>query len=126
MPNKKGSKTVRVVRWIARVSAVIVATLILLTLIGGEFTEGIEPFLHLPVRETIMMITFVAAWLGLLLGWKWEFYGGLLTVCGVTVFYLLDYLFSGAFLRGPFFLIFAFPGLLFLYCGLRTRTKAGG
>jgi hypothetical protein len=62
-------------------------------------------------------------WLGLLLGWKWELYGGLLTLCGVAAFYLLDYLFSGTLPRGPFFLIFASPSLLFLYCGLQTRKK---
>ena len=37
MPKKKSNKTVRVVRWIARVSSGIVATLILLTFAGGEF-----------------------------------------------------------------------------------------
>lgn len=125
MPKKKGNKTVRVVRWIARVSAVIVAALIILTFMGGEFTQGIEPFLHLSFRETLIVIAFLTAFLGLLLGWKWEIFGGLLTVCGVAAFYLLDYLFSGKAPQGPFFLIFALPGLLFLYCGLRTRMKAG-
>jgi hypothetical protein len=68
-----------------------------------------------------MMVAFAVAWLGLLLGWKWELAGGLLTVCGVAAFYLLDYLFSGTFPRGPFFLLLASPGLLFLYCGLQAR-----
>ena len=72
-----------------------------------------------------MMVAFVAVWLGLVLGWKWELFGGLLTICGVAAFYLLDYAFSGTFPRGPFFLLFASPGLLFLYCGLQTRKKPG-
>ncbi|HUV97958.1 MAG TPA: hypothetical protein VMW14_00465, partial [Candidatus Paceibacterota bacterium] len=120
---RDGSKTVRVVRWIARVSSGLAATLILLIFIGEGLTEGFEPLLHLSVRETVMMVAFVAVWLGLLLGWKWELYGGLLTACGTAAFYLLDYLFSGTFPRVPFFLIFASPSLLFLYCGLQTRKK---
>jgi len=125
MPKKKSNKTVRVVRWIARVSSGIVATLILLTFAGGEFTQGVEPFFHLSFRETLIVIAFVTACLGLLLGWKWEIFGGLLTVCGVAAFYLLNYLFLGTLPQGPFFLIFALPGFLFLYCGLQTRMKTG-
>ncbi|MGB2864680.1 MAG: hypothetical protein WBC05_15240 [Sedimentisphaerales bacterium] len=123
MEKRNGSKTVPVVRWIARVSSGFAAALILLIFIGEGLTEGFEPLLHLSVRETVMMVAFVAVWLGLLLGWKWELYGGLLTACGVAAFYLLDYLFSGTFPRVPFFLIFASPSLLFLYCGLQTRKK---
>ena len=121
MTEMSGGKAVRVVRWIARASAGLTAALILLIFIGDGLAEGFEPVLHLTGREGAMMVAFVAVWLGLLLGWKWEFYGGLLSVCGVVAFYLADYLFSGTFPGGPFILIFASPGLLFLYCGLRAR-----
>jgi len=120
-----GSKTLQVVRWIARISSGFAAALILIIFISEGLTEGFEPLLHMSIRETIMMIAFVAVWLGLLLGWKWELYGGLLTVCGVAAFYLADYMFTGTFPRVPYFLIFASPSLLFLYCGLQTRKKAG-
>ncbi len=123
MTNKNGSKAVRVLRRIARISSGVTAALILLIFIGEGLTERFGPVLNLSVRGTAMMIAFFTVWLGLLLGWKWELYGGLLTVCGVAAFYLLDYLFSGTLPRGPFFLIFASPGLLFLYCGLQTRKK---
>ena len=113
MENK--SKTVPIIRWIARISALLAATLILLIFVG----EGV-PVFRLSGREAAMMAAFFAVWLGLLLGWKWELHGGLLVVCGMAAFYLLDYLFSGTLPRGPFFLILAFPGLLFLYCGLVT------
>jgi len=128
MTETDGSRTVRIVRWIARVSSGLTAGLILLIFIGDGLAEGFEPILHLSVRETAMMTAFVALWLGLLLGWKWEFYSGLLTVCGIVAFYLADYLFSGTFPRGPYFLIFASPSVLFLYCGLQTmkRPKAEG
>ena len=120
-----GSKTVHVVRWIARVSSGFSAALILLIFIGEGLTEGFEPLLHMSVRETLMVVAFIAVWLGLLLGWKWEFYGGLLTACGVAAFYLVDYLFKGTLPRLPYPLIFAFPSLFFLYSGLQTRKKPG-
>ena len=123
MVKSNESKTVRVVRWIARVSSGFAAALILLIFIGEGLTEGFEPLLHMSVRESLMMVAFIAVWLGLLLGWKWELYGGLLTACGIAAFYLVDYLFSGTLPRGPYFLIFASPSLLFLYCGLQTRKK---
>ena len=119
------SKTVHVVRWIARVFSGIAAVLILLFFIGEGLTEGFEPLLHMSVRETLMMVAFVAVWLGLLMGWKWELYGGLLTACGVIAFYLVDYLFSGTLPRVLLPLIFASPSLLFLYCGLQTGKKPG-
>jgi len=125
MTRRNGNKAVPVVRWIARVSSGLAAVLILLIFIGEGLAGGFEPLLRLTARETAMMVAFAAVWLGLLLGWKWELYGGLLTVCGVAAFYLLDYLFSGALPRGPFFLIFASPSLLFIYCGLQTRKKPG-
>ena len=125
MKKRNESKTLRVVRWIARISSGFAAALILLIFIGEGLTEGFEPLLHMSVRETLMMVVFVALWLGLLLGWKWELYGGLLTGCGVVAFYLVDYLFTGTFPRVPFVLIFASPSLLFLYCGFQARKKPG-
>ena len=123
MTREIAGKTVPLVRWIARVSAGVTAALILLIFIGEGLAEGFEPILHLPVRENVVMVAFIAVWLGLLLSWKWELYGGLLTVCGLAAFYLLEYLFSGTLPRGPFFLIFASPSLMFIYCGLQSRMK---
>jgi len=119
------SKTFQVVRWIARVSAGFAAALILLIFIGEGLTGGFEPLLHMSIRETLMMVAFIALWLGLLLGWKWELYGGLLTACGVAAFYLVDYLFSGTLPGVLLPLIFALPSLLFLYCGFQARKIPG-
>jgi len=119
------SKTLQVIRWIARISSGFAAALILLIFIGEGLTEGFEPLLHMSVRETLMMVAFISLWLGLLLGWKWELYGGLLTICGIAAFYLVDYLLTGTLPRVLLPLIFASPSLLFLYCGLQTRKKSG-
>ncbi len=118
-------KTLQVVRWIARISSGFAAALIVLIFIGEGLIKGFEPLLHMTARETLMVVAFIALWLGLLLGWKWELYGGLLTACGVAAFYLVDYLFTGTLPGVLLPLIFALPSLLFLYCGLQTRKKPG-
>ena len=117
------SKLVCILRWIARTLASIMAVLILLIFVGETLGEGVQSLLHMTVRGILMMFAFFALWLGLLLGWKWEFFGGLLTLCAVIVFYTLNFLFTGIFPGGPFFLIFAFPSLLFLYCGWQNRKN---
>ena len=122
------STTVQVVRWIARVWSAFSVAMILLIFIGEGISERFEFLGHLSSREATMMFAFAAVVLGLVLGWKWELYGGVLTVCGVVAFYLANYLFSGTLPRGPYFLLFAFPSLLFIYCGLHPRgtpTPAG-
>ena len=119
------TKTFQVIRWIARISAGFAAALILLLFIGEGLTGGFEPLLHMTARETLMAVAFIALWLGLLLGWKRELYGGLLTVCGVAAFYLVDYLFSGTLPGVLLPLIFALPSLLYLYCGFQARKIPG-
>lgn len=110
-------RALSVVRWIARGAAGLSAVLILLIFIGEGLDEGFDPLLHLTVRESLMMAAFVAVWLGLVLGWKWQLTGGSLIIGGMVAFYLFDYLFSGTFPGGPYFLILASPAVLYLYCG---------
>jgi hypothetical protein len=45
---------------------------------------------------------------------------------GLIAFYLLDFLFSGTFPRGPYFLLFASPSVLFLYAGWREKRIEDG
>jgi hypothetical protein len=113
----------KTLRWISGISAGITAGLILLIFIGDAFADGIGPILNLTPRETAMMAAFLIMFLGLVLSWKWELVGGIITVCGLAAFYLLDYALSGSFPHGPFFLIFAAPGFLFVYLGWRSRKQ---
>ena len=117
-------KTVSIVRWIARIGAGLTAVFILFMFIAHAITDGAAPLQYLTARETAMMAAFGIMWLGLMVGWKWELVGGLLSIGGVVAFYLFDYLFSGTFPRGSIFFILAFPGALFLYCGLMDRSAS--
>ena len=118
------SRVLPIIRWVARIASGLAALLIAVIFIGEGIADGFEPLLHLTIRENAMMVAFFIVWLGLLLGWKWELAGGVMTIGGTVAFYLLDYLFSGTFPGGPFFFILASPGLLFLYCGLRSGKEA--
>ncbi len=119
------SKPIQAIRWVARISAAITAGLILLLFVGEGIADGIGPLSRLSPREALMMVAFFAVWLGLILGWRWELLGGSLNVMGLIAFYLLDFLFSGTFPRGPYFLLLASPSVLFLYAGWREkRIKA--
>ena len=121
MAEKGEKRGIEVLRWVGRISAGLAAGLILFIFIGEGIAEGFDPFLQMTSRETVMMVAFAVMWLGLVLSWKWELTGALLTMGGAAAFYLLDYLFSGTFPRGPYFLIFSSPSLIFLYYGLRSR-----
>jgi len=121
MSHNAHRKLVRILRWIARILASIMAAMILLFFVGETLGEGVQSLSHMTVREIVLMFTFFALWLGLLLGWKWELLGGLLTLCAIIVFYALNILFAGIFPKGPFFIASAFPSLIFLYCGWQNR-----
>lgn len=114
---------VKIFRWVARVTALVMVVFILLMFIGEGIVDGFGGLLALTLRESLMMAAFVVVFLGLLLGWRWEVLGGGLVIGGMAVFYWLDYAFSGTFPRGPYFLIIVIPGLLYLLCGLGSGRK---
>jgi len=117
-------RLITALRWIARITASLSAGLILLIFIGEGMNDGIEPLFHLTVREQLMFVAFATVWVGLILGWKSELWGGLLILGGTIAFYLFNFAFSGIFPRGPYFLIYASPGIIFLlYAWLVRKTE---
>ena len=118
------NQTVHTIRWIARVLSGFIALTILFIFIGEALSRGILVFRYLPGDERLLLIVFAVVWLGLVVSWKWELVGAVMTLGGMTAFYFLHYLFSGGFPRGPYFFIMALPGLLFLICGLRRGECA--
>jgi hypothetical protein len=98
-----------IVRWTARVWSIpsIVALLL------PYFVEGLYWLQATSIREVIGHLCFLAVLVGLLLAWRWEGLGGGLTVTGMMVFYITWWLY-GKTPRGPFFVLIAAPGCLFL------------
>ena len=110
-------KFIRVIRWIARVLAALMAALIVFMFVGNAVTDGVGLLIGLTFREGLMMAAFGVVFLGLIISWKWEKLGGWLVVGGMALFYIFNFTFSGNFPRGPFFPLIALPGLLFLLIG---------
>ncbi|HEX9006349.1 MAG TPA: hypothetical protein VF889_03575 [Bacteroidota bacterium] len=105
-----------VTRWIARFIAV---SLVLITIIfvtgSGIDIAGAD------LSHKAQMGAFAVMFLGLLVAWKWEGLGGTLTLGGLALFLVLDYLLFGSFLKFWIFLVFAIPGALFLYCRYQVK-----
>lgn len=106
-------------RWTARVLAAASITVLLLFLVG----EGLNPA---EIREwswVLFALFPVGIVIGLALGWWRELIGGLTVALCLGAFYLLHRLLDGSWPRGAAFLVFAFPGVLFLGIGLWKRLR---
>ncbi len=105
-----------VTRWIARFIAfsLVVITVIFVTGSGLNIAGA-------DLSHKLQMIAFAVMFAGLLLAWKWETLGGILTLAGLALFLVLDYLLFGTFLKFWVFLVYAIPGVLFLYCRYQEK-----
>jgi hypothetical protein len=111
---QKSKRTVVIARWLARLGSLASVTLLLLFLLGEEMNPG-----QLTPTEILGLLCFpLGITVGMLLGWRWETLGGTVTVLSLLAFYKVMYAANGRFPDGIWFLLFALPGLLFLYCGL--------
>ena len=106
-------------RWLARVGSLVSVFFLLIFLFGEEmslsqlsFAEGVG-LLFFPIGVTV----------GMLLAWHWETAGGAVTVLSLLFFYSVMYADRGYFPEGIWFMLFALPGLIFLYCGLRSSNS---
>lgn len=109
MPDKKVSKPVpQLLRWIARIGSLVSAAILMAFIFGGNE--------RLPNLQEWMGLIFFpgGVLLGMALGWKNELIGGVVTVLSLLAFYATQMLHAGNLPSGPWFLIFASPGILFL------------
>jgi len=109
----------KIVRWIARVLATVLATLVFLLAIG----EGFNPA-KVTIEEALMMMGFLAAWLGFIVGWKWEGTGGALVIGGLLWHCVFEYVLHGTMFLGLWITLPALPGVLYLISWWRTRPSA--
>jgi len=116
--------TTRIIRWIARIWAILMFAFMLFMFIAHIVEDGVDPVLNFSARDSLMMISMVISVIGLALAWKWELLGGIMILGGMAAFYLFDFAFSGSFPRGPVFLIIAVPGVLFLLTSLEKEQMS--
>lgn len=111
------------IRWIAKVWSIASVGLILLIFIG----EALQPTAPLPTsQERVGLLLFpVGVCLGMIVAWRREGLGGFITAGSLLAFYAMMRAVSGEFPRGPFFALFAAPGILFLVSWLLSRYGKG-
>ena len=103
------------VRWTARAWAIATISVVLVLAVG----EGVYPA---TLTEWIGLLLYPGGvCLGLILAWWREGLGGTITVGSLVAFYAFYTATSGTPPRGWAWLVLAFPGFLFLWCGNRSR-----
>ena len=103
----------RVLRWTARIWALLSLGVILLFACG----EGLDLRRFTP-GELVMFLWFpLGTGLGMVLAWRWEGWGGGLTVARLAMFYRFDWQQSHHWPRGWGLIVLCAPGLLFLVSG---------
>jgi hypothetical protein len=96
-----------VVRWAARLFSIVSAALLAAFLFGG--------FGAPTPSEAVGLALFPGGVaLGMAIGWRREGLGGAVTVASLAAFYVWMTILDGHPPRGPYFALFAAPGLLFL------------
>ncbi|OQX73415.1 MAG: hypothetical protein B6D59_05845 [Campylobacteraceae bacterium 4484_4] len=102
---------------ITKFTALLFALMIVAFFIG----EGFPSISSLSAEEIVLFFDFIVIWIGLLIGLRWEIWGGLMVILGVVVFYLVMYLFSHQVPRGAILLLFGLAGMGLVYCGHFSR-----
>jgi hypothetical protein len=111
-------------RWIARIVALIAVGLFVYFAV--EMGARVFPTLTWGPQGIPLLIAVVVALAGLLVAWRWELVGGIMTVAGVAAIMALVCIGSGT---DMFYCAFLFTlpllvaGALFLGCCWRTRVR---
>jgi hypothetical protein len=101
-------------RWTARIVGMLLVVLVLMIAIG----EGMpNPFTQ-PLAVQIGFLALALIVMGIVAGWRWEFFGGILSTAGWCLF-----VGSVVGAKGPnlFIYLLALPGILYLLSALLRR-----
>ena len=106
-------------RWAARTGSLLI--LVLLALFAFGDSNGLTTSITATEAVGLFFFPFGLA-VGLLLGWKNELLGGIFTLLSLSGIYLIfGVALTGKLPGGPYFLLFATPGFMFLLYGLLSR-----
>lgn len=103
-------------RWTARGLSALLVGLVLMIFIGVTLDSGFHP-LKLTRVESILMVSFWTACIGMVLAWRWQVIGGALSLAGMLIFFAVEIAVAGRLPRlpGGFVLyLMLLPGILFL------------
>ena len=104
--------------WIARGASVTSITVLIMIFLGEEFHPS-----QISLQEWAGLIFFpIGVVAGMIIAWRKEAIGGLMTVASLVSFYLVYGYLMRNHIGGWYFLAFAAPGFLFLFHWLLDRT----
>ena len=106
-----------VARWTARV----IGTLLLLLIAVFAIGEGMPNPLTLNSRENLLSVALLTMIVGQIAAFKWEGIGGLLILSGFVFFSVVNHRISINIVFGPWLL----TGMIFLGCWWMKRKSAG-
>lgn len=110
------------VRWTARVASIVCLAIIFLFFVG----EGIHFGTVRPAEFVGLAFFPLGVMIGLVLAWREELAGGIITVASIVAFYVIyGALMNGNLLQGWAFLPFLIPGILFIIYALQSRIAHG-
>ena len=110
-----------ILRWSARATSVLVLGFIAAFLLGSGLDTG-----SLQPREWALLGLLAGTCLGLVLAWRWEGWGGALSLVCLGGFHLAEWAATGRWPGGWAFPVLALPGVLFIaarVAGVRTRRN---
>ncbi len=122
---KKGDGSTTAMRWTARILALLAVGLFVLFAV--ELGSRVFPTLSWGPQGIPLMVALAVALAGVLVAWRWELVGGIMTVAGVAG--IISLVCAGS---GPDMLFCAFlftlpllvAGALYIGCCYRTRLLA--
>ena len=103
----------KVIRWITRISSLLIVLTVLVFFLGEEVfgndkTDGFN------VKASAVIVGILMTG-GLLVAWKWEIWGGLISLFG---FAGVGWVNPDIWRMPAMYLLFVLPALLFIICGL--------
>jgi hypothetical protein len=111
--------TTSAIRWTARFGSVA-SLLVLAAFIFGDTERGVSP----TALEWLGIAFFPGGVIvGMLLAWRKELLGGAITAASLLGFYAWHFSVSGKLSAGPWFILLAAPGILFLVASLTERWE---
>jgi hypothetical protein len=107
-------------RWLARAGSILSILLLLLFIFGEEFQPA-----KITLKEWVGLAFFpFGLVVGMIVAWWKEGVGAGITLASLLAFYVVfGFLFGDS--LGGWFIVFAAPGFLFLFCWILSRSKFG-
>lgn len=109
-------------RWAARLWSLATLAFVGLFFVASLLSEGFHP----RGAEFLLFLCYpVGLLVGLVIAWWNELVGGVAAVTSLVGFYAIHALVAGGLPGGPYFLLLAFPGVLFIVAALLGKERLG-